>query len=127
VDEETKKLYIVDRVKELIKVRAFQVAPPEVEGVLLDMEGIVDAAVIGVKDKDGEGEVCRAYVVKRAGWQGKLSEQDVYNWVKGRLAKYKNLDGGVKFVEQIPKTASGKILKRLLREEYEREQKQAKL
>ncbi|ETN43109.1 uncharacterized protein HMPREF1541_02267 [Cyphellophora europaea CBS 101466] len=124
VDEKTKKLYIVDRVKELIKVRAFQVAPPEVEGVLLEMEGIVDAAVIGVKDdKDGEGEACRAYVVTRPGWEGKLTERDVYDWVKERLVKYKHLDGGVKFVPQIPKTPSGKILKRLLRDEFEKEQR----
>lgn len=124
VDGDTGKLYIVDRVKELIKVRAFQVAPPEVEGVLLDMEGLVDAAVIGVKDVDGEGEVCRAYVIKRPGWEDRVTETDVRDWVKGRLAKYKHLDGGVKFVQQIPKTPSGKILKRLLREEYEREQAQ---
>lgn len=127
VDGETGKLYIVDRVKELIKVRGFQVAPPELEGVLLDMPGLVDAAVIGVREKDGEGEACRAYVIVRPGWEGKVSEQDVYDWVKGRLVKYKHLDGGVKIVQQIPKTPSGKILKRLLREEYEREQKQAKL
>lgn len=127
IDKATKKLYIVDRVKELIKVRGFQVAPPEVEGVLLDMEGIVDAAVIGVRDKkDGEGEMCRAYIVRRPGWEDKVSEKDVYDFVKGKLVRYKHLDGGVQFMQQIPKTPSGKILKRLLREQYEAEQKEQK-
>lgn len=120
--------WVVDRVKELIKVRGFQVAPPEVEGVLLGCPGVVDVAVIGVKDnKSGEGEVCRAYVVRGEGWEGRLKEADVYDWVKERLVRYKRLDGGVVFVQSIPKTPSGKILKRLLREQVAREAKTAKI
>lgn len=130
-DKATGKLYVVDRVKELIKVRGFQVAPPEVESVLLEMPALVDAAVIGVKDAQaaGESELCRAYVVVRPGLQKaeQPSAQDVYDWVKKRLVRYKHLDGGVVFVDQIPKTASGKILKRMLRDEFERQQKASKL
>ena len=122
VDGKTGLWYIVDRRKELIKVRAFQVAPPEIEGVLLSHPGIADAAVIGVKMKV-EGapvgyewdERPRAYVVRTA--QGvSLQEEEVKNWVAARLARYKALDGGVRFVDAIPKNASGKILKRMLRD-----------
>ncbi|RMD41068.1 hypothetical protein DV735_g4015, partial [Chaetothyriales sp. CBS 134920] len=123
VDEKTHKWYIVDRKKELIKVRGFQVAPPELEGVLLLHPNIVDAAVIGVKEEAGlgEGEVPRAFVVQRPGTQ--LSEEQVKHWVSSQLASYKRLDGGVCFVNSIPKNASGKILKRLLREGLRREQR----
>ncbi|KAK5678728.1 hypothetical protein LTS10_009172 [Elasticomyces elasticus] len=115
--------YIVDRRKELIKVRGFQVAPAEIEGVLLAHPSVVDVAVIGV-DSSGE-EVPRAIVVVKPG--EKVSGGEVKEWVAGRLAKYKWLNGGVRFVDAIPKTASGKILKRLLREEAKREGREAKL
>ena len=122
---QTKKWYIVDRKKELIKVRAYQVAPPEVEGVILGIEGIIDAAVIGVKDEHGEGEVPRGYVVRRPGYEPKVTEEEVKSWVREKLASFKRLDGGVRFVDSIPKTASGKILKRILREGAEAEVKAA--
>ena len=117
-DSKTKLWYVVDRKKELIKVRGFQVAPAEIEGVLLSHPDVQDVAVIGI-DAGQNGEVPRAYVIKRAATP--LSEQDVKAWVEQRLAKFKRLDGGVRFVESIPKTASGKILKRVLREEARRE------
>ncbi|KAF2193159.1 acetyl-CoA synthetase-like protein [Zopfia rhizophila CBS 207.26] len=107
--------YIVDRKKELIKVRGFQVAPPELEAVLLSHPSIIDAAVIGIPTSSADGELPRAYVVQRPGTP-KLSEQEVIEYSAGKLAKYKRLDGGIKFVDAIPKTASGKILKRELRE-----------
>jgi acyl-CoA synthetase (AMP-forming)/AMP-acid ligase II len=122
VDSTTGLWYIVDRRKELIKVRGNQVAPPEIEGVLLSHPGIADAAVIGVKMRVEGGPVGyewderpRAYVVKKAGG-GELQEEEVKEWVVARLARYKALDGGVRFVDSIPKNASGKILKRILRD-----------
>ncbi|KAL2861201.1 acyl--CoA ligase [Aspergillus lucknowensis] len=129
-DGETRKWYIVDRKKELIKVRGFQVAPPELEGVLLSHPGIADAAVIGVKDtvRHPGTELPRAYVVRRPGDGDNLTEEEVRGFLEARLAKYKALTGGVRFVEAIPKNASGKILKRMLREKAQREiQAQAKL
>lgn len=118
----SKLWYIVDRKKELIKVRAWQVAPPELEAVLLSHPQIVDAAVIGVQFSRDESQLPRAYVVRRPGPDGnRLNEKDVKSFMDGRLAKYKRLDGGVKFVDAIPKSASGKILKRLLRDEAKRE------
>ncbi|PYH98001.1 AMP-binding enzyme [Aspergillus ellipticus CBS 707.79] len=120
-DEETKKWYVVDRKKELIKVRGFQVAPPELEAVLISHPLIVDAAVIGLRNVVPGTELPRAYVVKRPGEGEKLTEEEVKKYLGERLARYKALTGGVKFVEAIPKNASGKILKKVLREESQRE------
>lgn len=121
-EERTGKWYVVDRKKELIKVRGFQVAPAEVEGVLLEHPGVVDVAVVGVRDEERGSELPRAYVVRKEDGGG-LTEGEVERWVEGRLARYKRLEGGVKFVKagEIPKTASGKIKKRELRERAERE------
>ena len=124
MDKKTKLWYIVDRKKELIKVRGFQVAPAELEGVLLDHPSIRDAAVIAVKGADGS-ELPRAYVVKRQGVS--LKEEEITAWIAGKLSKYKHLEGGVRFVESIPVTPSGKILKRILREMAEKENQKAKL
>ncbi|GAB1205298.1 hypothetical protein APSETT445_003971 [Aspergillus pseudonomiae] len=120
-DKDTLKWYIVDRKKELIKVRGFQVAPPELEAVLLSHPLIVDAAVIGVSGVLPDSELPRAYVTRRPGAGDKLTEQEVQEYLGQRLAKYKALTGGVKFMDAIPKNASGKILKRVLREEAQKE------
>lgn len=122
--------YIVDRKKELIKVRGFQVAPPELETALLEHPDIVDAAVIGVPSKnERDGEWPRAYVVRRPGSASaaKLTEEDVRNFIEPKLASYKKLTGGVRFVDTIPKNASGKILKRILREEAKKEMDSPKM
>lgn len=98
---------------------------------MLGHPGIVDAAVIGVKV--GGDECPRAYVVRRPGWKdgkgvkGDLEEEEVIEWCAGRLAGFKRLTGGVRFVRGIPKNASGKILKRVLRDEAEKEGEKAKL
>jgi acyl-CoA synthetase (AMP-forming)/AMP-acid ligase II len=127
-DEKTKKWYIVDRKKELIKVRGFQVAPPELESTLLSHPHIVDAAVIGVKyPSDPDVEHPRAYAVKRPVPESeKLDEATVRQYCKERLAKFKELTGGVKFLDTIPKNASGKILKRVLRDMAKEEIDQGK-
>lgn len=113
--------YIVDRKKELIKVRGFQVAPAELEGVLLSHPEISDAAVIGISAGGANAsageqgtELPRAYLVLKEG--SSLREVDVQAYMKERLAGYKQLVGGVKFVHAIPKNASGKILKKDLKE-----------
>lgn len=115
-DKETGKWYIVDRKKELIKVRGFQVAPPELESVLLDHPGVYDAAVIGVKKHGTDDEYPRAYIVKRQNEEAKkLDEKSVFDYMGERLAKFKRPEGGVVFIDQIPKNPSGKILKKVLR------------
>lgn len=98
-------------------MRGFQVAPAELEGVLLSHPLVVDAAVIGVVPEPHGGELPRAYIVRRPGEEGKkFGEKEVKEWMVGKLASYKKLEGGVVFLDVIPKNASGKILKRVLRD-----------
>lgn len=103
-------------------MRGFQVAPPEIEAVLLAHPHIVDAAVIGVQKSLNDSELPRAYIVRRPSPEGAaLTEDAVKGYVAERLAKYKRLEGGVVFLDAIPKNPSGKILKRVLREMVKRE------
>jgi acyl-CoA synthetase (AMP-forming)/AMP-acid ligase II len=101
-------LLIVDRLKELIKVKGFQVAPAELESLLLKHPRIADVAVIAVPDDDA-GEVPKAIVVAR----GVLTAEDVIAFVHDEVAPYKRIRH-VAFVDAIPKSASGKILRRVL-------------
>lgn len=105
-------LTIRDRLKELIKVKGFQVAPAEVEAALLSHPGVMDAAVVGHPDDDA-GEVPVAFVQRPAG--GAVTADDVLAHLAGMLASYK-LPRRIVFVDAIPKSASGKILRRLLRD-----------
>lgn len=112
--------YITDRVKELIKYKGFQVAPAELEGKLMQSDMVDDVAVIGVQDEAQHTEVPRAYVVAsvREG-QGEAGEKEarlIVEWLGQKVASHKRLRGGVVFVEEIPKSASGKILRRVLKE-----------
>lgn len=110
--------YLTDRIKELIKVRGFQVAPAELEALLLTHPNISDAAVIPIPD-EVSGELPRAYVtLKEDDISRHVSEDEVKEWVKERVAPYKRLEGGVEFISQVPKSASGKILRRLLSDKY---------
>lgn len=104
--------YISDRLKELIKVNANQVAPAELEGILRDHPDILDAVVIGVEHPKC-GEVPKAFVVRRP--ESNVTEEELQEFVRKQVIKYKQLTGGVQFVEQIPKTATGKILRREVR------------
>jgi acyl-CoA synthetase (AMP-forming)/AMP-acid ligase II len=111
------KLYIVDRVKDIIKVRGWQVSPTELEATLLAHPHIRDCAVIGVDFADGKGEVPRAYIVTT----GQLNDEEVNRWMSERLAKYKQLAGGIRRVAAIPRGGAGKILKRLFQQEFKAE------
>ena len=114
--------YITDRVKELIKYKGFQVAPAELEGKLMDHPLINDVAVISVYNKDQETEVPRAYVVHAKGKGGDEDAQEIVKWMDGKVANHKKLRGGVRFIEEIPKSASGKILRRLLKDKVKQEE-----
>jgi acyl-CoA synthetase (AMP-forming)/AMP-acid ligase II len=102
---------IVDRVKELIKYKGYQVPPAELEALLLTHDQIADAAVIGVKDDEGE-EVPKAFVVQQSG--AELTADDVMAFVAERIAPHKKVRV-VEFIDEIPKSASGKILRKDLR------------
>jgi acyl-coenzyme A synthetase/AMP-(fatty) acid ligase len=113
--------FITDRIKELIKVRGYQVAPAELEALLLNHECINDVAVIPVPDETS-GEVPRAYVVLNGSDAAKkVTEEDIKQWVKEQVAPFKRLEGGVVFTDAIPKSASGKILRRILRDQVKEE------
>ncbi|MFE9624585.1 4-coumarate--CoA ligase family protein [Streptomyces sp. NPDC006527] len=106
-------LFVVDRVKELIKYKGFQVAPAELEALLLTHPGIADAAVIGVYNDDGN-EVPHAYVVRQP-TAPDLSEGEIAMFVAERVAPYKRVRH-VTFIDAVPRAVSGKILRRRLRE-----------
>lgn len=120
--------FITDRLKELIKYNGFQVPPAELEGLLASHPSINDVAVIGVYEKSQATELPRAYVVLKPGIQGdETTETEIMEWLSARVASYKRLRGGVRFVEMVPKSPSGKILRRLLKAEVnEEEQKTLK-
>jgi acyl-CoA synthetase (AMP-forming)/AMP-acid ligase II len=108
VADENDWFRIVDRVKELIKYKGLQVAPAELEAVLLSHPAIADAAVIPVQDDDA-GEIPKAYIVSRA----PITEAEVMEFVAARVSPYKKIRR-VEFTDAIPKSPSGKILRRLL-------------
>ena len=112
VVDEDGYLFIKDRLKELIKVKGFQVAPAEVEAELLVLPGIADAAVIGVPDDDA-GEVPMAFVVLSAG--ATTDTAAIQTSLRKRLASYK-VPTRIEFIDAIPKSAAGKILRRVLRD-----------
>jgi acyl-CoA synthetase (AMP-forming)/AMP-acid ligase II len=107
VDEDG-HLFIVDRVKELIKYKGLQVAPAELEALLLAHPSVADAAVIPSPDEEA-GEVPKAFVVLR----GEANAEELMAFVAGRVAPHKKIRK-LEFIEQIPKSASGKILRRVL-------------
>ena len=103
-------VWALDRKKELIKYKGFQVPPAELEGVLLEHPGISDAAVIGKEDFES-GEIPKAFVVARPG--AELNAEDVMSFVAGKVATFKHVRE-VEFTDAIPKNPSGKILRRTL-------------
>ncbi|KAK7502850.1 hypothetical protein BaRGS_00005799 [Batillaria attramentaria] len=113
-------LYIVDRLKELIKYKGEQVAPAVLEDLLMAHPELSDVCVIGLPDPVA-GELPRAYVVRTPG--SKVTEQEVKDFVAKQVPSYMQLRGGVEFRETIPKSPSGKILRRLLRDELKQQQK----
>ncbi|XP_019869694.1 uncharacterized protein LOC109598263 [Aethina tumida] len=105
--------FIVDRLKELIKYKGFQVAPAELEALLITHPSVQDAAVIGLPN-DEAGELPLAYVVKKSGKT--VTQQEIEKFVEDAVSPQKRLRGGVIFVEEIPRNATGKILRRVLKE-----------
>ncbi|GAB1607340.1 4-coumarate--CoA ligase 2-like [Argonauta hians] len=111
--DEEEYFYITDRLKELIKYKGFQVPPAELEALLITHPNVQDSAVIGVPDVEA-GEIPRAFVVLKD--TSITKEQDIIDFVKDNVAPHKKLRGGVQFVSEIPKSAAGKILRRVLKD-----------
>ncbi|RFU28419.1 hypothetical protein B7463_g7918, partial [Scytalidium lignicola] len=121
-------VFIVDRIKELIKVKGMQVAPAELEAHLLTHPAVADVAVIPVRN-DRAGELPKAIVVKSADFisgDDKSLALDIQDHVKSHKAKHKWLQGGVEFIDAIPKSPSGKILRRQLRDRENKRKRIAK-
>ncbi|TXL20658.1 acyl-CoA synthetase, partial [Methylococcaceae bacterium HT5] len=102
--------YIVDRLKELIKCKSYQVAPAELEALLLTHPAIIDAAVVPKADKQS-GEVPKAFIVLKQD----ISADEIIAWVAEKVAAYKQIKE-IEFIDKIPKSPSGKILRRNLRD-----------
>jgi len=110
--DEDGHVFVVDRLKELIKYKAFQVAPAELEALLLTHPSVADVAIVPVPDEEA-GELPRAYIVKK----NDVKEQELMEFVEKQVAPHKKLRGGIVFTDQIPKSTSGKILRRILKEQ----------
>ncbi|KIK59402.1 hypothetical protein GYMLUDRAFT_201987 [Collybiopsis luxurians FD-317 M1] len=132
------ELFVFDRVKDVIKVKGFQVAPAELEGHLLGHPVVLDVAIIGIPHQYS-GQVPFAFVVLRETAKRRTHEDgdedhqaaaelksSILNHVSQRTASYKKISG-IKFVDSIPKTPSGKVLRRALRATWEKERQKAKL
>jgi len=104
--------FIVDRLKELIKYKGFQVAPAELEALLIGHPAVADVAVVPLVDEEA-GELPKAFVVKKG--DEVVSAEELRDYVAGHVAHYKQIRA-VEFIDAIPKSASGKILRRLLRD-----------
>ncbi|KAH7224374.1 uncharacterized protein BKA55DRAFT_599329 [Fusarium redolens] len=111
--DKTGLVSIVDRKKELIKVKGFQVAPSELEGHLLEHEGVLDCAVIRVL-RDGQ-EHPQAHIVRK---KPDVTGQSILSFMDKRLSPVKRITGGVVFTDAIPKSRSGKILRRLIKDGF---------
>jgi len=117
------EVFVVDRLKEILKVRGFQVAPAELEGCLLDHPDVSDACVVGIPD-DYSGELPLAFIalsenaLKRAKDQKESEKikESIKKHITDKKVAYKALAGGVVFIDVIPKNPSGKLLRRLLRD-----------
>ena len=109
-DASSNQFVIIDRLREMIKVKGVSVAPSEIEDVVRDHPGIIDAAVVGVPD-EMTGERPRAYCIRR---KVNVQEVEVMRWVEERLPSHMKL-GTVMFVDSLPKNSTGKTLRRQLR------------
>ncbi|KAI9753081.1 MAG: hypothetical protein M4579_005353 [Chaenotheca gracillima] len=121
-------VFIVDRIKELIKVKGLQVAPAELEAHILAHPAVADVAVIPVHD-DAAGELPKAFVVKSASVgledNDRLLKREIEKHVESQKSRHKWLKGGVEFIDVIPKSPSGKILRRLLRDKERESRRKA--
>ena len=108
--------YVVDRKKDMIKYKGYSVYPREIEELLYKHEAVKEAAVVGLKDpEDVAGEIPVAFIVLKEGYENKISENDLLEYLKKHLASYK-VPKRIVFVKELPKSAVGKILKRMIRE-----------
>ncbi len=108
--------HLADRIKEMIKYKGWSIAPAELEDLLFKNPHVFDAAVIGKPSKELDiGQIPKAFIILKPEFKGKVREQEIIDWVADRISAYKKIRE-VEFVESIPKSGSGKILRRELME-----------
>jgi len=108
------RVYLNDRKKLLIKVSGFSVFPSEIEKMLTTNEWVAESVVAGLPDEK-TGEAIKAWIVLRADWRGKITVEQIRAWCKETMTYYK-VPKHIEFIEQIPKTIVGKVLRRDLQE-----------
>ncbi|OAD70167.1 hypothetical protein PHYBLDRAFT_115569 [Phycomyces blakesleeanus NRRL 1555(-)] len=124
-DQKTGEFYIIDRLKELIKYKGHQVAPAELEAVLMSHASIADCCVVGLYDSTQATEIPRAYVVLQGATEmSETLKGELHAFVNSSVAGHKKLRGGIYRVDKIPKSVSGKILRKEVREWIRLEQEQ---
>ena len=113
------RIFIVDRLKELIKVKGFQVPPAELEDLIRGHPLTSDVAVIGIPDPL-KGEVPRAYIVLKPNVKEPkdICQKSINDFINKHVAEYKRLAGGIEFIDAIPKSAAGKILRKDLKAKF---------
>lgn len=107
-------LYVIDRIKDIIKFNNFQISPSDLESIIEKIDGVRLVCVVGVPLADKSGDLATAVIERNEG--AKLTEELVIGFVDGQVADYKRLRGGVRFVDELPKSAAGKVLRRLVKE-----------
>ncbi|KAI8339493.1 hypothetical protein BC941DRAFT_420640 [Chlamydoabsidia padenii] len=126
--DENGNIKIVDRIKELIKYKGFQVPPAELETILLTSPLVADCAVIGVYDASQATELPRAYVVLQPSVQPtQATTKELMDYVASKVVQHKRLRGGIRFIDVVPKSPSGKLLRRVLKEWASKEEAPIKL
>ncbi len=110
--------HLIDRIKEVIKYKGHTIAPAELEALLLKHEAVFDVAVVGKPDPTA-GEIPKAFVALKDEYKGKITQDELINWVKERIAEYKRIRE-VEFVDSVPRSPAGKVLRRILKEQEEK-------
>lgn len=112
--DELGRVFLNDRKKQLIKVKGYSVFPTEVEGLLGKHDAVYESAVAGLPDSQS-GEAVKAWVVLKADWKGRISDEELRSWCKENMSSYK-VPKYIEFIDAVPKTLVGKVLRRELRE-----------
>ena len=117
-EDEHGNMFITDRSKDLIKFKGYQVPPAELEDLISRHKAVDDVAVVGIMNESLASEVPLAYIVVKAGHpEDEGTAKLILDHVKNQTVYYKHLRGGIIFTKEIPKSASGKIMKRVLRQQ----------
>lgn len=107
-------LYVIDRIKDIIKFNNYQISPSDLEAIIEKIDGVKLVCVVGVPLADKSGDLATAVIERNEG--AKLTEEQVVGFVDGQVSDFKKLRGGVRFVDELPKSAAGKVLRRLVKE-----------